>query len=105
MRQTLGVLVVAAAMALAGCGGGDGGGAGAPAAKGEIGVKECDDYVAAIEACIPKLPEAGRDTLQKALAAQKEGFKQTAATAEGKSSLVGTCTTLHENLKKNPACQ
>lgn len=102
MRHTLGVLVVGAAMALAGCGGG-GGGAGAPAG-GEIGVKECDDYVAAFEACIPKLPEAGRETLKKALDSQKEGFKQTAATAEGKSSLVGTCTTLLDNLKKNPDC-
>lgn len=105
MRHMLGALMVAAAMTLAACGGGgDHAGDAAPAAGG-IGVKECDDYVAAFEACLPKLPEEGRDTLKKALDAQRDGFKQTASTPEGKASLASTCTTLLENLKKNPACQ
>ncbi|MCW5890845.1 MAG: hypothetical protein KIT14_09855 [bacterium] len=102
MRQMFGALMVATAMTLIACGGGEHGGG--PADSG-VGVKECDDYIAAFHACLPKLPEAGRDTLNKALDAQTEGFKQTAATPEGKSSLVGTCNTLLENLKKNPACQ
>lgn len=104
MRHTLSALMMATTLALAGCGGGGEGGS-APATGGGIGVKECDDYIAFFDTCLPKLPEAGRDTLQKALDAQKEGFKQTAATPEGKTSLAGTCATLLDNLKKNPACQ
>jgi hypothetical protein len=100
MRHIFGALVVTMAVALAGCGGGGGS---APADG--IGVKECDDYIAAFEACLPKLPEAGREPLKNALETQKKGFKETAATAEGKASLSGTCTTLLTNLKSNPQCQ
>lgn len=101
MRHVFSGLVVTMALALAACGGGGGGSASGDA----IGVKECDDYVAAFEACLPKLPEAGREALKTALETQKKGFKETAATAEGKASLVGTCTTLMTNLKSNPQCQ
>jgi hypothetical protein len=101
MGRVIGAVLVTVGLALAGCGG-DGGGA---PAGGETGVKECDEYVATFERCLPKLPEGAREALKKAVYAQREGFKQTAQTAEGKTSLVGTCTTALENLKKNPACQ
>jgi hypothetical protein len=101
MGRVIGAVLVTVGLALAGCGG-DGGGA---PAGGETGVKECDEYVASFERCLPKLPEGSRDALKKALDAQLDGFKKTAQTPEGKTSLGGTCTTLLENLKKNPACQ
>ena len=101
MGRVIGAVLVTVGLALAGCGG-DGGGA---PAGGETGVKECDEYFAAFERCLPKLPEAGRDALKKAVGSQRAGFKQTAQTAEGKTSLIGTCTTMLENLQKNPACR
>jgi hypothetical protein len=101
MGRMIGAVLVTVGLALAGCGGDGGGRPGG----GEIGVKECDEYFAAFERCLPKLPEDTREALKKAVDAQREGFKRTAQTAEGKTSLVGTCTTALENLRKNPACQ
>lgn len=56
----------------------------APAAKassGEIGIAECDDYVAKYRSCLDKMPSEVRDSMQQGLDAALAGYKQSAEAA------------------------
>ena len=72
-----------------------------PAAD-KIGVPECDEYVAKYEACIfDKVPEAQRAILKTSFEAQRKGFKDAAATPQGKSGLAATCKQMLETAKSS----
>jgi hypothetical protein len=69
-------LVVAAGALVAGCGG-DKSGASGPAEK--IGVQACDDYIAKVEVCLPKLSGGEKTAMQAGYKDTLEAWKQAAA--------------------------
>jgi len=98
------LMIVGCIVALAGCksessGGGSGGSekkeaaaVAAPAAGGgDIGVKECDDYIAKYSKCLEKMPAEARTASEAAFKQAKDGWKAAAATPEGKASLATAC--------------
>jgi hypothetical protein len=63
-----------------------------PAAPGEIGVAECDDYLRKWEACLSsKVTGAAHDQVKVALDATRDGWKRAAETPEGKAGLAAAC--------------
>jgi hypothetical protein len=110
MKRVMGVLVVVGAfLMLAACDkksdSGSGGGGGGSGGSANTGVQECDDYITKYEACIGKMDPAAKAAAQPAFQAQRDGFKQSASTPEGKSVLKGTCKQLLDGLASNPACK
>lgn len=82
-------------------GGDDGGSDTGTPSEGEIGVKECDDYIAMYRKCIDdKMPEAARETAKKALQASIDAWKSAAATESGREALDEACKTAQEAMKK-----
>jgi hypothetical protein len=73
--------------------------------EGEIGIKECDDYVTKMRACIEKLPEADRAAkkavMDKTLATMKE---QSGSDDTGRN-LVTTCAAALKALDTDPLCK
>ena len=68
------------------------------------GVKECDDYHTALEACIGKMPEAAKKAMADSLAASKKAMKA-ATQAEAKAAMAKGCKAATDALKANPACK
>lgn len=64
-----------------------------------IGVKECDDYVTKYEACINKMGAAAKTAAEPGFKAQRDAFKQAAATPEGKKALATQCTAAMDAIK------
>jgi len=55
----------------------------------EIGIAECDDYVAKMTACVEKMPEAARDAQKKGLNALVTAWSKVEGPA--KEQLAATC--------------
>jgi hypothetical protein len=65
-----------------------------PEVVGEIGVAECDAYVANYRKCIDdELPLAAQDSAKKALEMSVDAWKAAAKTAAGREALAGACKT------------
>jgi hypothetical protein len=63
-----------------------------PAHADKIGVPECDDYLAKVEACVSnKVPEAQRTQFKLTIETSRKGWQQAAATAQGKATLPAIC--------------
>lgn len=75
----------------------------APAAE-QIGVAECDQYIAKMTQCLDKMPEESRAASKTALEQATTAWKQAAATEEGKAGLVNACKASLDALAQNPAC-
>jgi hypothetical protein len=85
-------------------GAGASGGGAAPSGGGtSFGVKECDDFVAAWEACY-KDP-AKRAAAEPAFKAMRESWAQQAKDPNSKAGLAMVCKSMSEQLKSNPACK
>lgn len=57
-----------------------------------FGVKECDDYLNAVLACIDnKVPEAARAAMRQGIEQSKTGWQQAASTPQGKAGLATAC--------------
>jgi hypothetical protein len=57
-----------------------------------FGVKECDDYLNAVLACIDtKVPEAARAAMRQGIEQSKSGWQQAASTPQGKAGLATAC--------------
>jgi hypothetical protein len=67
---------------------------GAAASGDSIGVKECDDYLAKVDACFAKDP-ATKAAMAAGTKAQRDAWKTTAAT--NKDSLKIACKTMLDN--------
>ena len=68
---------------------------------GEFGVPECDQYVKKYLACVDsKVPEAARTMVRQSLDQTKAGWKQAAATPQGKAGLASACTQADANSKQ-----
>ena len=71
------------------------------AASGDkIGVPECDDYIAKVEACLKgKVPEASKGALQTALDTNRKAWRDAAANPQTKAALAQGCKTATETAK------
>jgi hypothetical protein len=79
--------------------------AGAAAAGDKIGVAECDEYVNKYEGCIKKAGGPAAEAAKEAFKAQRDAFKQSAATPEGKAALKASCKSMLDGLATNPMCK
>jgi hypothetical protein len=114
MKKVLAALVLGMGLLAlgAGCkddkGGGDKGGdskSGAAASGDSVGVAECDEYIKKYEGCIKKAGGAAAAAAETAFKAQRDTFKQSASTPEGKAALKGTCKQMLDSLATNPMCK
>ena len=64
----------------------------APAGE-KIGVPECDDYIAKYEACLGKVPEAGRAAYKSSFEQLRASWKKLAENPATKASLATACKT------------
>jgi hypothetical protein len=63
-----------------------------PAHADKIGVAECDDYLAKVEACVShKVPEAQRAQFKMTIETSRKGWQQAASTPQGKATLAAIC--------------
>ena len=69
----------------------------------KIGVAECDEYIAKVEACLAKVPAAGQPAVKSSLDTMRTTWKQAAATAQGKASLAAGCKAALDQAKTNYA--
>ena len=67
------------------------------------GVKECDEYIAAMEACAAKLDGPAKKPMEDSVRAQRSAL-QGAGDAQKKQAVDG-CVTGLAALKQNPACK
>lgn len=81
--------------------GGGGGGAGGDS----VGVQECDDYIKKYATCIDKMPAAAKPAAEQGFKAQKDAWKTSAATPEGKAALKTGCKAALDALAGNPMCK
>ncbi|MEO7327527.1 MAG: hypothetical protein ABI193_03040 [Minicystis sp.] len=76
------------------------------AASGEsTGVAECDEYIKKMDACMGKVPAAGKPGMEAAFKATRDSFKTSGATPEGKAALKTSCKAMVDGLAQNPACK
>jgi len=62
------------------------------ASAGSIGVPECDDYIAKLDACLnSKVPEAARGAFRSQAEGLRKSWKDAAATPQGKAGLAVGC--------------
>ena len=71
----------------------------------KIGVAECDDYMTKYSACLGKMPAASKAASETAFKAQKDAWKQAAATPAGKEGLKTGCKAALDSLDQNPMCK
>jgi hypothetical protein len=70
------------------------------ASADKIGVAECDDYWAKVNACVnSKVPEAARASFKSAMDQSMKAWKQAASTPEGKAGLATACKQALETAK------
>jgi hypothetical protein len=74
-------------------------------AGGEIGVAECDEYIAKYSLCIAKMPATTKPTAEAGFKSQVDAWKAMAATPEGKATLKTMCKPTLDNLASNPLCK
>ena len=65
----------------------------------KIGVAECDAFITAYEACIAKVPEAGRAQYQNAVSQWRSSWKKLADNPTTKGTLAGICKNAHDTAK------
>ena len=70
------------------------------ASADKIGVPECDEYIAAYDACVSgKVPEAQRAQFNAGLTQWRSSWKKLAETPQGKATLPGICKTQLDTAK------
>ena len=65
----------------------------------KIGVPECDEYIAKVEACLAKVPAAGQPAVKSSLDAMRKSWRDAAATPQGKAGLAVGCKQALETAK------
>ena len=64
---------------------------GTTASADKVGVPECDEYIAKVEACLAKVPAAGQPAVKSSLDTMRKTWKDAAATPQGKAGLAVGC--------------
>lgn len=94
------MLSLACALVLTACGGSGSNNSNASAGSGDkIGVAECDDYLAKMQACLTKLPAQAKQTWDSSYQQYKDQWRKAASTAEGRAQLAQGCKTAMESAK------
>jgi hypothetical protein len=57
----------------------------------KVGVPECDDYLAKLQACLAKLPAAAKPTWDNAYEQTRKAWRDAASTPQGKAGLAQGC--------------
>ena len=65
----------------------------------KVGVPECDEYIAKVEACLAKVPAAGQPAVKSSLDAMRKSWRDAAATPQGKAGLAAGCKQALETAK------
>ena len=65
--------------------------AAAPAAGGDIGVAECDDYIKKMSDCSSKMQPEAAGPMKESMETMKKAWKDAASTPEGKTALASGC--------------
>jgi hypothetical protein len=65
--------------------------AAAPAAGGDIGVAECDDYIKKMTDCAGKMQPEAAGPMKESMETMKKAWKDAASTPEGKTALASGC--------------
>ena len=65
----------------------------------KIGVPECDEFLAAYESCISKMPEVARAQYKSTLASWRTAWHNAATTPQGKAGLAKTCKSVIEQTR------
>ena len=65
--------------------------AAAPAAGGDIGVAECDDYIKKMNDCAGKMQPEAAGPMKESMATMQKAWKDAASTPEGKTALASGC--------------
>ena len=63
----------------------------APAAGGDIGVAECDDYIKKMNDCAGKMQPEAAGPMKESMATMQKAWKDAASTPEGKTALASGC--------------
>jgi hypothetical protein len=73
-----------------------------PTSTGDkIGIAECDDYIAKVEACLNgKVPEAQRGVFKSSFETARKQWKETAANPQAKEALATGCKQALEAAKQ-----
>ena len=67
---------------------------------GKIGVPECDEFLAAYDACVSKnVPDTARAQYKAALAGWRNAWRNAASTPQGKAGLAKTCKSVIEQTR------
>ena len=70
------------------------------ASSGKIGVPECDDYIAKLDACLSsKVPEAARGPFRTSAEGLRKSWKDAAATPQGRAGLAVGCKAAADAVK------
>lgn len=70
------------------------------ASTGKIGVPECDDYLAKVDACVStKVPELARAQYKAAMEQNRKAWQLAASTPQGKTALAAQCKQATEAAK------
>jgi hypothetical protein len=70
-----------------------------------VGVLECDAFIAKYEDCISRAGGPAAEAARDAFKAQREAFKQGAATPAGRAALRSACNQINDALAANPMCR
>ena len=65
----------------------------------KVGVPECDEYIAKVEACLAKVPAAGQPAVKTSLDAMRKSWRDAAAAPQGKAGLAAGCKQALETAK------
>lgn len=65
----------------------------------KIGVPECDEYIAKVEACLAKVPASGQPAVKSSLDTMRKTWRDAAATPQGKAGLAMGCKQALETAK------
>jgi hypothetical protein len=65
----------------------------------KIGVPECDEFLAAYDSCISKMPEVARAQYKSTLASWRTAWRNAASTPQGKAGLAKTCKSVIEQTR------
>ena len=63
----------------------------APAAGGDIGVAECDEYIKKMSDCAGKMQPEAAGPMKESMETMKKAWKDAASTPEGKTALASGC--------------
>jgi hypothetical protein len=70
-----------------------------PVSGDKVGVAECDDYIAKMEACLSKLPGAAKEQYEKAFDQTRKAWRDAAANPQSKAALAQGCKAATDSAK------